>query len=178
MTETGGGGGSGVFYQPVAFSPDGTQLASTDPGGVIVIWDMPPGLVAGGAGANIIAYCDDLPGSPAQPSPNMPVNIIWSWYATEIRLISDHVRAANYNVRLDGQPLSVYEVQRSVVRRDPANDNNWTIYYSLPVGTLAAGTHTIEYEVTWRETINDGIDTFGPGTLNESQSGTCTFEVG
>jgi WD40 repeat protein len=174
---SGGGGGDGAFYHPVAFHPEGTQFATVDRGGQVVVWDMPTDVATADTSINIIAYCDDLPGKPKQPSAADEVNIIWSWYATEIPLIYDHMGWSSYAIILDGKSLSADSALRSAIRRDPTNDNHWTLYYSLNVGKLTPGTHTIAYSLTWGKAISDGLDQFGPGTSNPDNTGTCTFEV-
>jgi WD40 repeat protein len=174
---TGSGGGDGVFYHPVTFHPDGTQFATLDKGGQVVVWDIPADLAAADTAVDIFAYCDDLSGRKKQPGAADDVNIIWSWYATEIGLIFDHMGWSSYSITLDGQALPVDTALRSAIRRDPANDNHWTLYYSLNVGALTPGTHTITYDLTWDKAISDGLEQFGPGTPNLDDSGACTFEV-
>jgi hypothetical protein len=174
----GGGGDAGnqVFRVPVAINADGTQLATVDPSGIISLWkiqiqpDTEPK-----NGINLFAYCDTLRQKPASIASNQPITIIWSWFARTIPLVKDHWQSANYDVKLDGAVLQVTSV--GPIRRDPTNNNHWTLYYRANVGTLKPGPHVITYNLTWKNRISDGFTAFGPGTTQESNTGTCQFTV-
>jgi WD40 repeat protein len=174
----GGGGDAGnqVVRVPVSINSDGTQLATVDPSGIISLWkiqiqpDVEPK-----NGVNLFAYCDALPQKPTLISSNQPITIMWSWFARTIPLVKEHWQAANYDVKLDGVVLQVSSI--GPIRRDPTNNNHWTLYYRANVGTLKAGPHVITYNLTWKKRISDGFTAFGPGTTQESNTGTCQFTV-
>ncbi len=175
------GGGGGLPRWPVAARPDGSQIVEAEVGGAMTAWNLPP--VAAleplpePAPVSVVAYCDKLDGPPDDLTAADSINVEWSWYATELPLIINHLRTVTYEIMLDGQVLSSYLAQRSVVRRDPVNDDHWTIYYTLNVGALAPGEHTITYRATWRQVITDGLASYGPGTVNPEDSGACRFMV-
>jgi len=180
---TGGGGGGGGNRVPIAASPDGTHIAIVDASGELVMWNMTPNveLVAQGDAtrkASVIPYCDSLGGVSLNPTQSQAINLSWSWFATDLPLIFDHVSNAQYEIKVDGgDPLPMWDFQRSSVRRDAANDNHWTVYYSSDIGMLKAGVHTIRYRLTWKYAINDGITNYGPGTTHPEDTGPCTFTV-
>ena len=170
------GGGGDTPHEPIAGRPDGTQIAANEFPSVLTVWDAPQ--PAATSPQSVIAYCDKLDGAPAGLTSAAPLNVEWSWYATEIPLVLDHVSAVNYEISLDGQSVATGEAQISTIRRDSANDNHWTVYYTLNVGPLAAGEHTVTYRATWDRAISDGMSDYGPGTANPEDTGTCRFSVG
>jgi hypothetical protein len=177
--ESGGfsGGPYPLIRVPVKLNSSGTQLATVDPIGVISLWNL-NGLFEPETemDVRIFAYCDELGSTPSIVAVDQPVTIIWSWFTTTIPQIWDHRAAAEYEVTLDGEPLTDYFLENPI-RRDPANDNHWTLYYGAAVGTLAPGTHLVTYRVTWLQPISDGLDEFGPGTTQEENRGQCQFTV-
>lgn len=105
------------------------------------------------------------------------VSIFWSWWVTLPQYMQDHLNTVVYEVKLDGEVLEDWRDNRTQPFRDPNEDNNWTVYWYVPVGELTAGTHEIEYRVTWSEQITDGEANYGPDTEIEEQTGSCTFTV-
>lgn len=105
------------------------------------------------------------------------VSIFWSWWVTLPQYMQDHLNAVTYEVKLDGEVLENWRDNRTQPFRDPEENNHWTVYWYVPVGRLTAGTHEIEYHVTWSERITDGEANYGPGTAIEEQTGRCTFTV-
>ncbi len=172
----GGGGGDTVPAVPMAVSPNGTQFAAVDRGGIISLRRGLDGSLDSGA-VGIVAYCDSLPGKPLTPKSDQSIAITWSWYAKTLQQVLDHTYAAYYEITLDGKPQDIYSVFPDAIHRDPVNDNDWTVYYRLYTGPLAAGEHTIHYRVTWNRQISDGYDTFGPDSSTVEQTGTCAFTV-
>jgi WD40 repeat protein len=170
----GGGGGDTVPAVPMAISS--TQFAAVDNGGVISLRQAPDAPLESDA-VGIMAYCDSLPGKPHRPKPDQSIAITWSWYAKTLEQVFDHMYAAYYEISVDGKPENIYSVFPDAIYRDPVNDNNWTVYYRLYTGPLAAGEHTIKYRVTWNRQISDGFDTFGPDSANVEQTGSCGFTV-
>lgn len=181
LNSLGGGGGEG-YRVPVAGSADGTHIAHLDPRGELVIWNVPDQVALVAEGINtrkstIIAYCDDLGGVEFNPGHDQPANLTWSWFATEIPLVYDHMMNAEYDIQLDGTALPLWKAQRSTIHRDQSNDNHWTVYYSLDVGMLTPGEHTISYQLTWDKAISDGLADYGPDTSHPEDTGTCHFTV-
>ncbi|NLF75048.1 MAG: WD40 repeat domain-containing protein [Chloroflexi bacterium] len=174
-------GCGGLGYFPIAAHPDGSQIAYADPGGALVVWDLPAANVLSAPAeretpVGVVAYCDRLNGA-APIDAGEPVNVVWSWYAVDAAQVFAHLSNVTYELTLDGAPLPASEAVLGTITRDPVNDDNWTVYYTLPVGTLEPGEHTITYRATWRRAITDGLAEYGPDTPNAEDVGTCTFEV-
>src|SRR5207249_4927692 len=97
---------------------DATQIASSGgtPG---------PNQVTGGPtrvpGAHrpgdVLAYCDNKPNGEARQTFNYgtAITIYWSWYAKTAEQLADHVDYAEYDVRVDDQPLSNWQNFKSGV---------------------------------------------------------------
>ena len=129
-------------------------------------------------GVDVLAYCDDTTfGSPAPTNlaAGSTIDVWWSWYARTQAQIQDHLENVVYEVAVDGVPLRDWPNFRSSIREE--SDGNYYVYWYVPVGPLTSGEHEITYRVTWREAISDGYASFGPGTANPVQTGTCTFNV-
>jgi hypothetical protein len=126
----------------------------------------------------IYAYCDKLDEAIPAITTGDAVDILWSWYATEIPLVLDHVSAVNYEISLDGESLDPAAARLSTIYRAGTDNDFWTVFYALNVGSLAAGEHTITYRATWGEAISDGFSNYGPGTAHPEDTGTCHFSVG
>lgn len=130
-----------------------------------------------GQGVEVFAYCDNpafnVPRAPANLVTGSTVEVVWAWYASTRELLAQNIAAANYDVRLNGQPLS------NVVRAQPRQtaDGNWWQYFYARSQPLNAGSQQITINVTWDEAIYDGYGNYGPGTGTPSQSGSCTFTV-
>jgi uncharacterized protein YgiM (DUF1202 family) len=130
-----------------------------------------------GQGVEVFAYCDDpgfaVPRAPANLVAGSTIEIVWAWYASTRELLAQNIAAANYDVRLNGVPVS------NVVRAQPRQtaDGNWWQYFYARSQPLDSGPQQITFTVTWDEAINDGYGNYGPGTGTPSQSGSCTFTV-
>jgi len=137
----------------------------------------PPGTSTIQDGADVFAMCDNpvfgVP-APADLASGSSVEIYWAWYATDPELIDQHTETVSYEVRLNDQLLSDWQ---QYGQRVVQVGNMWAKYWYVPVGRLEAGTYRITYRATWDETISDGITTFGPGTSNLVEEGSCTFTV-
>jgi hypothetical protein len=129
-------------------------------------------------GVDVLAYCNNTAlGSP--PPTNLAagstIDIWWSWYAKTQEQVQDHINSVIYEVAIDGVPLSNWREYRTSIRRE--SDDNYYVYWYVPAGPLNAGPHEITYRVTWNEAISDGYESFGPGTSNPFQTGSCNFTV-
>ncbi len=136
------------------------------------------GSVSAQQGVDVLAYCNNTSlGSP--PPTNLAagstIDIWWSWFAQTQGQIQDHINNVIYEVAIDGVPLSNWREFRTTTRRE--SDDNYYVYWYVPAGPLSAGPHEITYRVTWSEAISDGYESFGPGTSNPVQSGSCNFTV-
>ncbi len=128
---------------------------------------------------NILAYCVKDGVRPVSPTTDETVSIYWRWWVVASRpeLMDDHLDNAYYEVYLDGQLLSNWADYQTEMIQDSSNSNRWTVFWYVPVGKLDAGEHTVDFKVTWRAEITDGIDPFGPGTNTPEDTGNCTFTV-
>lgn len=136
------------------------------------------GSVSAQQGVDVLAYCNNTTlGSP--PPTNLAagstIDIWWSWFAKTEAQIQDHITSAIYEVAIDGVALSNWREYRTTIRQEA--DGNYYVYWYVPAGPLISGQHEITYRVTWREAISDGYASFGPGTSNPVETGSCTFLV-
>lgn len=114
---------------------------------------------------------------PAGITTDDTISIFWSWFVTEPELMSDHISTVDYQITLNGALLENWSQFRRPMFQDPAEDNNWTVYWYVPIGQLEPGEYTLNYRATWSDPISDGLAEFGPGTENEEETGQCTFSV-
>ena len=102
--------------------------------------------------------------------------IYWSWWAKTPELLDDHINQAEYDVKLDDQPILNWRSFKSEVAKNPKDGNYW-VYWYVPVGSPPPGEHTISFKLTWKQQITDGIKKFGPGGDEESNEGSCVFTI-
>lgn len=131
---------------------------------------------------NIWAYCDEYNGKamslfPRSATSDQTVSIYWSWYVTRPELMADHIAAVDYNVTVNGSRLENWQQYAAPMRRDPRNNNNWTVYWYIPLGKLTPGEYTVNYRATWSKVVNDGLQDYGPDTTNTEDVGTCKFTI-
>lgn len=124
---------------------------------------------------NILAYCIqvDVPAPRVRSSDT--VSIEWSWFVARPDLMDEHLAHAQYEVLINGRLLENYEEFQTQMRREA--DNNWYVYWYVPVGQLEPGRYEVTYLLEWDEPVNDGFEAFGPGTPNETNEGNCIFTV-
>ncbi len=130
------------------------------------------------SGVDVLAYCDNKVFG--RPAPNnltagATIDVFWSWYVNDKALMQQHLDNVIYDVKVDGKALDNWREFATSVRK--GNDGNYYIFWYVPAGPLAAGQHSISYNVTWKAQITDGYDVFGPGTNRASESGSCSFTV-
>lgn len=128
-------------------------------------------------GVDVLAYCDDT--SFNAPAPNnlkagSTIDIYWIWYASEQQYIQQHLDAAAYDIRINGNRLTQLNRFRQAPRQI---GNDLAVYWFVPAGPLAAGEYTITYQVTWNQRIFDGYNYYGPGSSYAFEEGSCTFVV-
>lgn len=166
-----------------AFSPDGTMLAvKSVRAPYLRLYSLPgklptPEQARDLSNMNLVAYCDSLGEAAPTVTPGQTIGVVWSWYATTFDLLRDHLFAAQYEVTLDRTSLAGWSLVTQV--ENSAVDSGYpTMYWYTPLGqTLAAGEHTISYELTWTEAISDGLQDYGPETERLTENGTCSFSV-
>jgi hypothetical protein len=164
-----GGAGLIIPTQPPVGGPTGgpAPLPTTP---------APQGPAAVGERVDIFALCDNPSLGPAAPSnlaAGSTVDVYFAWFAATRQQVEDHVAAATYEVRLDGNRLTVGAPQ--FLRASP--NGGYEAYWYIPAGPLQTGRRQITYRVTWSRQIFDGALNFGPGTGILEETGTCTFNV-
>jgi hypothetical protein len=129
-------------------------------------------------GVDVLAYCDNpLFGEPPplDLAVGSTIDVWWKWIATTPELVQQHINAVIYEVTLDGVRLSNYNQYRTSIRE--RSDGQYEVDWLVPSQPLASGAHRIEYAVSWRTAISDGLAQFGPGTGTPRETGTCNFTV-
>jgi hypothetical protein len=126
---------------------------------------------------DVLAYCDN-PGFPSYKGktfkPGTEITIYWNWFAATPEQIQDHIDYGQYEVTVDGKALENWSNYRtSVVRQD----GKYNVYWYVPLGAPEVGEHTISYKLTWKQKIEDGEKSFGPGGDEETNTGSCVFTV-
>lgn len=127
----------------------------------------------------IFAMCDNpaLGGGSAPTDLKVGSSVIvwWSWIVADPSYIPQHEQNVVYEVALNGEVLSDWRNFGSSVRE---TGSSYVKSWAVPAGTLdEPGTYRVTYRATWRQTIEDGYERFGPGTPNPVEEGSCTFTV-
>lgn len=152
--------------------------ATAAPGGSIPTNAATPGQSGVAQGQDVLAQCDD-PANRQPPPSNLAagstIDMFWFWYARTEQQVRDHIAAANYEVRLDGNLIGNWRNFTSQIQE--RDDGLYYVFWYVRSQPLDAGEHRITYQVTWNSVINDGFADFGPGTGTPLQTGTCTFVV-
>jgi len=135
---------------------------------------------------DVLAYCD-LPDYPNEAGKKFTrestITIFWSWYAQTRDQINDHVNYSQYEVTLEQKEGDGWRRVQSLDRWREYRTNTvqqrgqFFVYWYVPVGKLAPGEYRVVYKLTWTQTVDDGSKTFGPGGLEEVNTGTCLFSV-
>jgi len=178
LTATALRGGAGAVAPTSA--PANTQAAVGGPtGGPLPAATTPAAVTSGpaqsGAGIDVFALCDNPSfGLPAPAvAAGSSLDIYFAWFAATRQQVEDHVAAANYEIRLNGAPLTVGAP--AFIRA--STSGGYEAYWYVSSGQLTAGEYQISYRVTWDEPVFDGTAQFGPGTNHPEESGTCTVRV-
>ncbi len=170
----------GGLIPPVGASPTNGQPLGGPTGGPLVspqpTLSPIPGTVSSQQGVDVLAFCDDH--SFGVPPPNTlaagsTIDVFWNWSAATRQQVQDHLDAATYDVRLDGNPLDYHQYQGSITQQN----NQYVVYWYVRSDPLQSGPHEISYRVTWSRAISDGVKQYGPGTAVTEQTGSCHFTV-
>jgi hypothetical protein len=125
---------------------------------------------------DIFALCDDRSfgiAPPANIAAGSTIDIYFAWFAATRQQVEDHVAAAVYDVRLDGNRINVGAP--TFIRPSPGG--GYEAYWYLFAGQVAAGQRRVTYRVTWNRQVFDGSASFGPGTGIPEETGSCSFTV-
>jgi hypothetical protein len=124
--------------------------------------------------AAVAPYCSALDESPVHIRQNQLITIEWAWVAITASQVQDHLDAAAVQVLLDGEEVSPQT--QSEIEYD-SQSGVYNVSWSADVGTLAPGSHLVEYHASWSRQISDGWYTYGPGGENEEQHEYCELIV-
>ncbi len=126
---------------------------------------------------NVFAFCNDPAfgiRAPSELSPGSTIKIFWAWFATTEAYVRDHMTNATHELRVNGEAIrSVNQFRGNPTR----SGSQYAVYWYVPYGPLAAGEYSISYRVTWRNAIQDGSASYGPGTSTEFEEESCNFVV-
>jgi hypothetical protein len=165
-----GGAGAIPATQRPAGGPTGgpLPLATTPP--------APSGPAVVGQAVDVFALCDNPSFRIAAPSniaAGTTIDIYFAWFAQTRQQVEQHVAAAVYDIRLDGNRLQV--PPPDFIR--PSAGGGYEAFWYIHAGTVSPGQRRVTYRVTWNTAIFDGAANFGPGTSITEESGSCTFTV-
>jgi uncharacterized protein YgiM (DUF1202 family) len=126
---------------------------------------------------DVFAFCDENKfGAPAPSSlrNGQTIDIWWGWYAKTESQVRDQIANAQYDVRVNGQPVANVGAYVTDIRKSNAD---FVAFWYIPYGPLATGNYEITYVVTWTQAITDGYDSYGPGTNIPFEQHACSFTV-
>ena len=126
---------------------------------------------------NVFAFCNDSSfgiRAPADLTAGSTIKIYWAWFATTEAFVRDHMASATHELRVNGELIRAVNQYRG---NPQPSGNQYVVYWYVPYGPLAAGDYTITYRVTWRNAIEDGYATYGPGAATEFEEESCNFTV-
>jgi len=129
---------------------------------------------------DVLAYCDNKTnGEPRKTlASGTTVTIYWSWYAKTEDQLNNHITNAVYEVKVDDKVLQDWQPHITNVIQDTyRGDKVYFVYWYIPIGTPSPGEHKVDFKLTWKQKISDGFKEYGPGTDQESDTGTCTFTI-
>lgn len=128
---------------------------------------------------DVLAYCDK-PGGQGEPRKTLnegtEVSLWWSWWAITPEQLDDHIKQSEYEIKVDGQPITNWRNFQTSVQRSSA-DGRYHVFWFVPIGKPSTGEHRVEFKLTWKQKISDGLQEFGPGTAQETDSGSCIFTI-
>jgi len=126
---------------------------------------------------DVLAYCDQGVNAVRNKKfiGTAKIVVFWSWIAKTPEQIKDQLNYGQYEVKIDGQLIGGWQQFASAVTQQP--DTSYIVYWFVPLAQQSSGMHKIDYKLTWKQTIYDGINHFGPGTDHPADTGTCSFTV-
>lgn len=103
-----------------------------------------------------------------------PVIIIWGWEAKTEAQIDDFLENNLTTITLDGKAIEG-TLNEKVTKNEKSGLPE--VAWFADVGVLDAGQHVITYDVKWKKMIDDGANTYGPGSKNETLHDECQIIV-
>jgi hypothetical protein len=163
--------------------PPDANLTVFDPAAQTQIAQTPAGLSVGGTlpyhdptNSDVLAYCDQKGRARRTFAQQTAVMVWWSWYAKTQEQVQAHLDNAIYDVQIDGKSLDNWQNSHTDIVRQ---QGQLYVYWYVPLSgdALSSGDHKITYSLTWKAAISDGQNDFGPGTKQESNTGTCGYTI-
>lgn len=128
-------------------------------------------------GVDVFAFCNNPVhgiSAPSNLTDGSSIEIFWAWFASTDAYLRQHIANATHELRINGTQIANVDQFRSAPRQ---RGRDQVVYWYVPYGPLEAGNYRITYRVTWRNAINDGYKTYGPGTGTEFEEESCNFVV-
>lgn len=128
-------------------------------------------------GVDVFAFCNNPVygiGAPSNLTDGSTIEIFWAWFASTDAYLRQHIANATHELRINGTQIANVDQFRSAPRQ---RGRDQVVYWYVPYGPLEAGNYRITYRVTWRNAINDGYKSYGPGTGTEFEEESCNFVV-
>jgi len=128
-------------------------------------------------GVDVFAFCNNPVygiGAPSNLTDGSTIEIFWAWFASTEAYLRQHIANATHELRINGTQIANVDQFRSAPRQ---RGRDQVVYWYVPYGPLEAGNYRITYRVTWRNPINDGYKSYGPGTSTEFEEESCNFVV-
>lgn len=128
-------------------------------------------------GVDVFAFCNNPVygiGAPSNLTDGSTIEIFWAWFASTDAYLRQHIVNATHELRINGTQIANVDQFRSAPRQ---RGRDQVVYWYVPYGPLEAGNYRITYRVTWRNAINDGYKSYGPGTGTEFEEESCNFVV-
>ena len=101
-----------------------------------------------------------------------PVIITWGWDAKTETQINDYLQNNITTITLDGKII-----EGKMNDEITNNKGLLEVVWLSEVGVLNPGQHTVTYDVKWKKMIDDGLNTYGPGSKNETEHDECQIIV-
>ena len=101
-----------------------------------------------------------------------PVIITWGWDAKTETQINDYLQNNVTTITLDGKII-----EGKMNDEITNNKGLLEVVWLSEVGVLNPGQHTVTYDVKWKKMIDDGLNTYGPGSKNETEHDECQIIV-
>jgi len=101
-----------------------------------------------------------------------PVIITWGWDAKTETQINDYLQNNITTITLDGKII-----EGKMNDEITNNKGLLEVVWLSEVGVLNPGQHTVTYDVKWKKMIDDGMNTYGPGSKNETEHDECQIIV-
>ena len=102
-----------------------------------------------------------------------PINIVWGWDAKTEAQINDFLQNNITTITLDGKVIE--GVSSGIVKNEKSGRPE--VVWTSDVGVLKLGEHKITYDVKWKKIIDDGTNTYGPGSAHETEHDECQIVV-